>query len=102
MRSINRAILAAARQDPAAAARAARAALKLAPDHPEALKQLGLALANGTGDLDGALAAFRRLRRLLPPDRATELDGVLTHLVALGARPAVAGAHMRLALLGKN
>ena len=69
-----------------AADRAARAALKLAPDHPEALKQLGLALANGTGDLDGALAAFRRLRRLLPPDRATEIDGVLTHLVALGAR----------------
>ena len=84
--AINRAILAAARQDPAAAARAARAALKLAPDHPEALKQLGLALANGTGDLDGALAAFRRLRRLLPPDRTTELDGVLTHLAALGAR----------------
>ncbi len=89
--AVNRAVLLLATGDVRGAERAARRALRLVPDHPEALKQLGLLLANRKGDLDGAVAAFARLRALVDGERAAELDAVLTRLAALKAREA-AGA----------
>ncbi|MFN7147003.1 MAG: radical SAM protein [Myxococcota bacterium] len=85
--AVNRAILAAAAGDAAGAERAAKAALKWAPSHPEALKQLGLVQANARGDLAGALVTFGRLRAVVPPDRTVEIDGVIGQLRALQARP---------------
>ncbi|MDP2312752.1 MAG: cobalamin-dependent protein [Pseudomonadota bacterium] len=89
---INLAVLHAAAADVPAAEHAARAALRRAPDHPEALKQLGLVLANRKGDVDGALVVFRRLAGVVSvPAHVAEVEGVIQQLVALQAT-AAAGA----------
>ncbi len=64
-----------------AAERAARAALRHQPAHPEALKQLGLLLANRRGDAAGALAVFRRLESVVTdPAHVAEVRGVVRAL----------------------
>jgi hypothetical protein len=81
--AVNRAILAVAAGDGGAAVRAARTALRHWPDHPEALKQLGLAQANLRGDLAGALATFRRLSGVLQDPADPELAAVITRLAEM-------------------
>ncbi len=83
---INLAVLAAASEDVPAAEHAARSALRRHPDHPEALKQLGLLLANRKGDVGGALVVFRRLANVVTaPEHVAEVQGVIRQLVALSA-----------------
>jgi hypothetical protein len=85
---INLAVLAAASEDVPAAEHAARSALRRHPDHPEALKQLGLLLANQRGDVGGALVVFRRLAGVVTaPEHVAEVEGVIRQLVALAAEP---------------
>ena len=85
---VNLTILRAADGDIAGAERAARAALARVPAHPEALKQLGLLLANQKGDLVGAIGVFQRLLSALHEARApaadvAEIQGVIHSLYAL-------------------
>lgn len=87
-RWINLAVLHAAAENVPAAEHAARAALRRHPDHPEALKQLGLLLANRKGDVRAALLVFRRLADVVTlPLHVAEVQGVIRQLVALEASP---------------
>mgnify|MGYP003336152795 FL=1 len=81
---VHRAILASAAGDVDGAVRSARTALRMAPDHPEALRQLGLTLANRKGDLEGAREVFERLAGVVDGDRRAEVDRVLSQLRAMG------------------
>ncbi|MFZ5481968.1 MAG: B12-binding domain-containing radical SAM protein [Myxococcota bacterium] len=76
--------LAIVRDDPAGAVRAARAALRLDPRHPEALRQLALLLANRRGDAPGALDALRRLAEVVAGDpvRAGEVARAIAQIEA--------------------
>jgi tetratricopeptide (TPR) repeat protein len=90
---VNLTILRAADGDVAGAERAARAALARVPAHPEALKQLGLLLANQKGDLEGAIRIFQRLLSALrnagdPAADVAEIQTVIRSLQELaGAVP---------------
>jgi hypothetical protein len=80
-RWVNQAVLR-AEADPDGAVRAARAALKRAPAHPEALRQLALLLANHRGDAAGALDALRRLHGVVSGERADEVARAIGQLEA--------------------
>ena len=84
-RWVNLAVVRAVEDDVVGAVRAARAAIRQVPGHAEALKQLGLLLANRRGDLAGALDTFRALAVVVrdDPARAREIDSVVRQLEAL-------------------
>jgi hypothetical protein len=89
---VNLAILHADAGEAAAAERAARAALARVPGHAEALKQLGLVLANQKGDIAGALGVFERLAAVVGGDgsaasrqSAADVRVVIDRLTALKA-----------------
>lgn len=86
---INLAILSLADDDDETAEPLLLQALNLAPEHPEALKQLGLLYANLRGDFANAINAFQRLRRQIAgpatAEAAAEIDGVLRQLAAHAA-----------------
>ena len=77
---VNLGVVRAAQGQTAAGLRSLRAALRLAPDHPEALRQIALTLANVRGDRAGAAAALRRLRAVAATDQRPEIDAALAAL----------------------
>lgn len=93
---VNLTILRAADGNIAGAERAARAALARVPAHPEALKQLGLLLANQKGDLEGAIGVFQRLLGALhkagaPTADSAEIQSVIRSLQDLSRASLPAG-----------
>lgn len=82
---VNLAVVRAHEGDVDGAVRAARAALRSAPDHPAALRQLALVLANDKGDARGAAVALRRLAAALGPGADAEVRAALAQLERRGA-----------------
>ena len=74
--------------DPDAAEVHLRGALALAPEHREALKQLGTLQANLRGDFEGAIATFTRLRAVVADEAhlLEDVDRALAQLQGLVAR----------------
>lgn len=85
---INRGLWRLCEDRPADAAEALRDALRHVPDHPEALRQLALVLANRLGDPAGAADALTRLLATLPAADPRRRD-IVAALAALGATAAM-------------
>ncbi len=77
---VDRSVLAARAGHTSTALRALRAAIRLDPDHRDALRHLALLLANVRGDRDGARDALHRLLRLVSGEAATEVETALAML----------------------
>ena len=81
-RWVNLAVLRAEAGDGPGAARACTAALRRAPEHREALRQLALVQANLLGRPAAGLATLRRLLPLCPAESAAEVRAAITLLEA--------------------
>jgi hypothetical protein len=79
---VDRSVLAAREGRTGTALRALGAALRLDPDHRDALRHQALLLANVRGDREGARAALLRLSRLVSGEAAAEVEAALAALLS--------------------